>query len=99
MHVYGQAPADGSVHAVARLLKAGRTVVVCGVDVTDGDGEPVAIGTAPFMVAPDPRAELPTARSTARPTPTSDCGSRSPSAPGAGGASRVSPSCPVPTTG
>lgn len=59
VHVYGQAPADGSIHAVARLLKAGRTVVVCGVDVTDGDGEPVAIGTASFMVAPDPRAELP----------------------------------------
>ena len=34
-------------------------MVVCGVDLTDGDGEPVAMGTAPFMAAPDPRVELP----------------------------------------
>ncbi len=59
VHVYGQAPSDGTVHAVARLLKAGRSVVVSGVDITDDDGAPVAIGTASFMVAPDPRAELP----------------------------------------
>lgn len=35
-------------------MKAGRSVVVCGVDVTDGDGSPVAIGDASFMAAPDP---------------------------------------------
>ncbi|HZM30654.1 MAG TPA: hotdog domain-containing protein [Acidimicrobiales bacterium] len=59
VHVYDRAPSDGDVHALARVLKAGRTVVVCGVDVTDRDGEPVAIGTASFMAAPTPGLELP----------------------------------------
>ncbi len=59
VHVYGQAPASGTVHAVARLIKAGRSVVVSEVDLTDDAGDPVAIGTASFMVAPDPRVELP----------------------------------------
>ena len=59
VHVYDQAPSDGEVHALARVLKAGRTVVVCGVDITDRDGQPVAIGTASFMAAPTPGLELP----------------------------------------
>jgi acyl-coenzyme A thioesterase PaaI-like protein len=59
VHVYEQAPAGGTVHAVSRLVKAGRSVVVCGVDLTDHDGRPVAIGTASFMAAPDPGLELP----------------------------------------
>ena len=37
VHVYGNAPGGGTVHAAARVLKAGRSVVVCGVDVVDGD--------------------------------------------------------------
>lgn len=59
VHVYDHLPTDGTVHAVARVLKAGRSVVVCGVDVTDGDGSPVAIGNASFMAAPDPGLALP----------------------------------------
>ncbi len=59
VHVYEQAPAAGCVRAVARVVKAGRSVVVCGVDLIDHDGHPVAIGTASFMAAPDPRLELP----------------------------------------
>jgi acyl-coenzyme A thioesterase PaaI-like protein len=59
VHVHGQAPASGQVHAVARLVKPGRSVVVGGVDIVDGDGTPVAIGNASFMVAPDPSVELP----------------------------------------
>lgn len=59
VHVYDRLPVDGTVHAVARVLKAGRSVVVCGVDVTDGDGSPVAIGNASFMAAPDPGVTLP----------------------------------------
>jgi acyl-coenzyme A thioesterase PaaI-like protein len=59
VHVYEHAPASGTVHAVSRVLKAGRSVVVCGVDLTDDDGHPVAIGTASFMAAPDPSLELP----------------------------------------
>jgi acyl-coenzyme A thioesterase PaaI-like protein len=68
VHVYGRAPAAGGVHAAARVLKAGRSVVVCGVDITGDDGEPVAIGTASFMAAPDPGLELPPDIFTGRPT-------------------------------
>jgi acyl-coenzyme A thioesterase PaaI-like protein len=59
VHLYDDAPSAGTVHAVSRVVKAGRSVVVCGVDITDDDGEPVAIGTASFMAAPDPRVALP----------------------------------------
>lgn len=59
VHVYGSAPSAGEIHAAARVLKAGRSVVVCGVDLTDGDGTPVAIGHASFMAAPDPGLEMP----------------------------------------
>jgi len=60
VHVYEQAPSHGTVHVASRLVKAGRSVVVCGVDITDNDGHLVAIGAASFMAAPDPRLELPT---------------------------------------
>ncbi len=59
VHVYEDAPATGTVHVACRLLKAGRSVVVCGVDITADDGRPVAIGTASFMAAPDRSLELP----------------------------------------
>jgi acyl-coenzyme A thioesterase PaaI-like protein len=59
VHVYEQAPSHGTVHVASRLVKAGRSVVVCGVDITDDDGHLVAIGAASFMAAPDPRIELP----------------------------------------
>ena len=60
VHVYEQAPSRGTVHVASRLVKAGRSVVVCAVDITDDDGHLVAIGAASFMAAPDPRLELPT---------------------------------------
>jgi acyl-coenzyme A thioesterase PaaI-like protein len=59
LHVYGTAPAGGQVQAEARVLKAGRSVVVCGVDLSGEDGEPVALGTASFMAAPDPGLRMP----------------------------------------
>jgi acyl-coenzyme A thioesterase PaaI-like protein len=59
VHVYGHAPGSGTVHAAARVLKAGRSVVVCGVDVVDDDGIPVAIGNASFMAAPDHALTMP----------------------------------------
>jgi acyl-coenzyme A thioesterase PaaI-like protein len=59
VHVYERLPADGTVRAVARVVKAGRSVVVCTVDITDDRGRPLAIGNASFMAAPDPRLELP----------------------------------------
>lgn len=71
VHLYEDAPADGTVHAVAHVVKAGRSVVVCGVDITTEDGRPVAIGAASFMAAPDPHLELPddVSRYTAAVTP------------------------------
>ena len=63
VHLHDRAPSRGAVRVVARLLKAGRSVVVCGVDASDGRGNPIAIGTASFMVAPDPRVELPSGAS------------------------------------
>lgn len=59
VHLYERPPADGTVLVVGHVLKAGRSVVVCEVDITDQDGRPLAIGTASFMVAPDPGLELP----------------------------------------
>ena len=60
VHVHDSLPSDGTVHAAARVLKAGRSVVVCTVDITDDRGRPVAIGNASFMAAPDPGLALPT---------------------------------------
>jgi uncharacterized protein (TIGR00369 family) len=59
VHVYERPPTEGTVHAIAQVVKPGRSVVVCAVDITDGDGHPVAIGAASFMAAPDPGLELP----------------------------------------
>lgn len=59
IHVYRQPPGSGTIHAVSRAVKAGRSVVVVGVDFTDHDGEPVGVGTASFMAAPDPRLTIP----------------------------------------
>ena len=99
VHVYEQAPSHGAVHVASRLVKAGRSVVVCGVDITDDDGHLVAIGAASFMAAPDPRLELPTHISLdARPQPAASCASRSPSGRGAAGVSPGSPCSPAPTT-
>ena len=58
VHTYQPPPAAGSVHAIARILKAGRTVMVTSVDFTDQQGEPIAVGTASFMAAPDPGVSI-----------------------------------------
>jgi acyl-coenzyme A thioesterase PaaI-like protein len=47
------------VHAAARLLKAGRSVLVALVDFTDEHGRHVALGTASFMAVPDPSLTMP----------------------------------------
>lgn len=59
VHAYEAPPSSGRVHVAAHVVKAGRSVVVCGADLTDDGGRPVAIGAASFMVAPDPGLELP----------------------------------------
>jgi acyl-coenzyme A thioesterase PaaI-like protein len=58
VHVYGQTPGDGDIHAVGRTIKAGRSVVVFSVDFTHDSGEPVAVGAGSFMAAPDPRLTI-----------------------------------------
>lgn len=58
VHTYQPPPSDGEIHTVARVLKAGRAVMVVAVDFTDQDGEPVAVGTASFMAAPDPGVSI-----------------------------------------
>jgi acyl-coenzyme A thioesterase PaaI-like protein len=50
---------DGTIRVVAGALKAGRSVVVCRVDLTDGDGNPVGHAAASFMAAPDPALTMP----------------------------------------
>lgn len=55
VHLYGRPPTAGPLHAVARPLKVGRSVLVLTVDFTGGDREPIAVGTASFMAAPDPK--------------------------------------------
>jgi acyl-coenzyme A thioesterase PaaI-like protein len=59
VHLYQPAPGHGSIHAVARTVKAGRAVVVLTVDFTDDAGERIAVGTGSFMAVPDPTLTLP----------------------------------------
>ena len=59
VHAYQQPPGEGGIHAVARTVKAGRSIVVCSVDFTDDHGMPVALSTASFMAAPDPGLTMP----------------------------------------
>ena len=47
------------VHAVARLIKTGRSVIVVVVDFADQAGSNIAFGTASFMAVPDPAVTFP----------------------------------------
>jgi len=59
VHLFGPAPGSGVVRSTGRVIKAGRTVFVAGVDFTTEGGEPVATAAMSFMSAPDPAARLP----------------------------------------
>lgn len=59
VHVVAHPPVGGSVLAVGRVVKAGRSVVVAAVDLLDGRGDVVGIGTASFMGAADPSLRMP----------------------------------------
>lgn len=74
VQLYQPAPGHGTVRAAARTIKAGRSVVVLTVDFTDGDGEPIAVGTGAFMATPDPGLTMPPG--IARPDPAPDAGKR-----------------------
>jgi acyl-coenzyme A thioesterase PaaI-like protein len=58
VHLFRPAPGNGLVRGVAKTLKQGRTTFVADVEFSTGDGEPLAIGAASFMVAPDPSLRI-----------------------------------------
>jgi acyl-coenzyme A thioesterase PaaI-like protein len=53
VHLYRPAPASGTVTAVGRTVKAGRTVFVGEVEFADADGETFGFAAGSFMAAPD----------------------------------------------
>lgn len=59
VHLYRPAPAEGQVLSYGRTVKVGRSVFVAEVAFTDGDGEPLAVAGASFMVSPNPDVRLP----------------------------------------
>jgi acyl-coenzyme A thioesterase PaaI-like protein len=59
VHLYRPAPSEGMLRGHSQMVKAGRSVVVVAVELTDEDGVPVAAGTASFMMAPDPNLRFP----------------------------------------
>ncbi|OLT30292.1 thioesterase [Actinomadura sp. CNU-125] len=59
VHLHAPAPGDGEVRAVARVVKAGRSIFVAEVEFVSAEGEPLAVAGASFMLAPDPAVRLP----------------------------------------
>ncbi len=59
VHLYEPLPGSGTIHGVSRVVKAGRSVFVAGVDFTDDTGRPLAYGGGSFVTAPDPSLRLP----------------------------------------
>ena len=53
VQLYRPAPGSGTVTAVARQVKAGRSVFVGEVEFADADGETFGFSAASFMAAPD----------------------------------------------
>jgi acyl-coenzyme A thioesterase PaaI-like protein len=58
VHLHRPAPGSGTVVGRARTVKRGRSVFVAQVEFESGDGEPLAVGAASFMLAPDPTVRL-----------------------------------------
>ncbi|WP_308165391.1 hotdog domain-containing protein [Nocardia noduli] len=58
VNLYRPAPSAGTVHAVGKVVKVGRSVFVAEFEFTV-DGAPIAVGAASFMVAPNPDVHLP----------------------------------------
>ncbi|CUU56936.1 Acyl-coenzyme A thioesterase PaaI, contains HGG motif [Parafrankia irregularis] len=55
----GAAGPVSMVHATGRVVKAGRAVLVTAIEFADDTGRPLGVGTALFMVAPDPMLLMP----------------------------------------
>jgi acyl-coenzyme A thioesterase PaaI-like protein len=58
VHVHPRREPWTAVRAVARTVKAGRSIVVASVEFTDDDGAPLGLGNASFVAAPDPGLTL-----------------------------------------
>ncbi len=69
VHLYRPTPGSGLIRAVGRTVKTGRSVFVAGVEFTSEHGEPLAVGAASFMSAPDSAARLPSELSVDRSAP------------------------------
>ena len=58
VHLTVPAPGSGRVLGMAKIVKAGRAVIVADTRFTTGEGDPIAFGGATFMATPDDRAEI-----------------------------------------
>lgn len=59
VHLHEVTGEYAEVHAVSRLIKSGRSVLVAMVDFTDEIGRGLAFGTASFMPVPDENVRIP----------------------------------------
>jgi len=59
VHLYRQPRGLHAVKVIARPRKVGHAVTVIGVELVAGDGDPVGLGTASFVPAPDAQLTLP----------------------------------------
>ncbi len=59
VHLYRPAPAAGTIVAVGRAVKKGRSVFVGGVEFSTDSGEPVGFSASSFMAAPDTTLRMP----------------------------------------
>lgn len=59
VNLFQPAPGSGTVRGTARMLKAGRSVLVAGVEFVSERGDPVGFGAASFTASPDPGLSLP----------------------------------------
>ena len=60
VHLYAPPVGCEEIRMIARVQKAGRSVSVLRVAITDGDGEAVGFAHATFMAAPNPSLRMPT---------------------------------------
>ena len=60
VHLYAPPIGCDEIRMVARVQKAGRSVSVLRVAITDGDGDAVGFAHATFMAAPNPSLRMPT---------------------------------------
>jgi acyl-coenzyme A thioesterase PaaI-like protein len=63
VHLYRPAPTAGTLRAVGRPVKKGRSVFVGSVEFSTADGEPVGFSASSFMAAPDTTLRMPSVTS------------------------------------